>query len=912
MELTERQKIFVPKTLHEEQGNLHLFLDPESPRWVAVDARGAQIMGWIQQGLPFGQLTQHYAATHGVGPAKAWLHLHDFIHALLRSGFAQAQPVEHPLYRGRAAYARPAGLKELWFHTNNICNLACTHCLVNSAPWVQDWGLPAQEMMRLIDEAVALGVERFYFTGGELFMRKDIFELIRTITETKGRELIILTNATLFRGEKAEEVKRLDRQRVRFQVSIDGASPETNDRIRGKGSFRSAVEGLRFLASLGFQTSITTAVTTANLQDLLGITRLASELGIATQHLMWLHRRGRLGSGTFVPGTQTASGTKVPDPLFPDTDALIEGVRQVKKLAGELGIAVDNIESIKRRINGRPGVKYDLGNACWDSLCIYSDGTVYPSAALANIRPLALGIVPGAHSERVPGTLSGGLQELWERSPVAEAFRQASVANKADLRGDPFRYLTGGGDLEHSFWFNKDGERGEGRERGENGNTPLSLGQLEKILGGPDPYYPLYTAMIQDAMWELARQKQEAVNRKSGYDAPRIFHAMGDGAIHCATDDLAVTGEVDIRTLHSNCVLAFDVDKPRKLVREFYGKAAETPQAELCCPTKFDDLSISHIPKEVIDRFYGCGSPVTLGELKAGETFVDLGSGAGIDCFIAAKFVGPTGKVIGIDMTDEMLKVANENRPIVATNLGYDVVEFRKGYLEQVPVESKSADLATSNCVINLSPDKPKVFAEIWRLLKDHGRIVIADIVSARPVPANLKVNPQLWGECIVGALTEEEFLARLEEAGFYGLSVLKKAYWKTVPARAGNSHEAGGEGFDFYSVTVEGYKFEKSGGCRFIGQKAIYLGPMKAVVDEEGHLFPRNVEVEVCTDTAAKLSRPPYAGSFTVIANPEGSSRHRESAGGGRGNLVLKNEIASVATLPRNDKGRECGPGCC
>ena len=923
MELTERQRVYLPQTVSWHKEDLHLFLDPEAPHWIATDARAAQLIEWINAGATVGQLIARYASVQGVETAKAWLHVTDFVSALLRAGFAQRGPVVHPPYRGRAAYARPSGLTELWFHTNNICNLACTHCLVNSAPWVQDWGLPTDVMRRLIDEAVTLGVERFYFTGGEPFMRRDLVELIRFITEEKGRELILLTNATLLsatrrggsasggKGERAEALKTLDRQRVRFQVSIDGASAATNDPIRGNGSFEAAVAGLRFLASLGFQTSITTVVTCENLHDVLGITRLAKAIGVRTQHLMWPHARGRLVSGS--------DRRSVPDTVFPSTEALIDVARQVKALADELGIAVDNWESIKRRINGRPGVKYDLGNACWDSVCVYSDGTVYPSAALANVKPLALGRVPGTNFKRVPGTLYGNLQEIWERSAVARAFRQASVVHKAHLADDPFRYLTGGGDLEHSFWFNAAGGRSGFASSSEshlNGkskssfqnlrraglNLPDGRGyetssqsaaiapeQLTQILVGPDPYYPLYTAMIRDAMWELARAKRDAVNRQSGYDAPRLLHAMGDGAIHCATDDLAVTGEVDIRTLHSNCVLAFDVDKPRKLVREYYAQAAEIPKAELCCPTKFDPSLVGHIPKEVVDRFYGCGSPVTLGDLQPGETMVDLGSGAGIDCFIAAKFVGPTGKVIGVDMTDEMLRVANENRPLVARNLGYDAVEFRKGYLEKVPVESKTADLVTSNCVVNLSPDKPKVFSEIWRILKNHGRTVIADIVSDRPVPANLKVNPQLWGECIVGALTEEEFLARLEEAGFYGLSILKKAYWKTV------------EGFDFYSVTVEGYKFEKKTGCRFIGQKAIYRGPMKAAMDEEGHLFPRNVAVEVCTDTATKLSHPPYAGSFTVLEPPP-------EADSPQARDTQRVELSAVLSGGKS----ECGPGCC
>ena len=225
---------------------------------------------------------------------------------------------------------------------------------------------------------------------------------------------------------------------------------------------------------------------------------------------------------------------------------------------------------------------------------------------------------------------------------------------------------------------------------------------------------------------------------------------------------------------------------------------------------------------------------------------------------------------IGVDMTEQMLAVARKNQRQVAQALGYDTVEFRHGYLEQIPVEDKVADVVTSNCVINLSPDKPKVFAGLWRILKDHGRVVIADIVSDREVPPRLKVNEQLWGECIVGALTEAQFLAMLEQAGFYGLTVLKKTFWKRI------------DEFNFYSVTVQGFKFEKTQGCTYVGQTAIYRGPFKAMMDEEGHLFPRNVAITVCTDTASKLSHPPYAGQFTIVepARPPGPPLMKAGAG--------------------------------
>jgi len=190
----------------------------------------------------------------------------------------------------------------------------------------------------------------------------------------------------------------------------------------------------------------------------------------------------------------------------------------------------------------------------------------------------------------------------------------------------------------------------------------------------------------------------------------------------------------------------------------------------------------------------------------------------------------------------------------VAEALGYDAVEFREGFLEQIPVESKSVDLITSNCVINLSPDKPRVFAEMWRVLKDHGRIVVSDIVADGPLPPGLTVNVHLWGECISGALPEDEFVAEMEKAGFYGVGVLKKEFWKEV------------EGYNFFSVTVRGYKFQKKAGCLFLGHRAVYLGPYVSVGDEEGHLFPRGQAVEVCTDTVAKLSHAPYQGSFAIL----------------------------------------------
>ncbi len=792
---------------------LHLFDDheigyavaPAAPNWVAVDGRGRALLQLMQQepGIRFGSVVARYAAKHDVGGGKAWLHVHDFVGALMRSDLLKDTPVRPAPYPGRSALITPDGLRQLWLQINNACNLSCAHCLVSSGPG-QDPGLPTERVRALLDVAVAGGLERLYVTGGEPFLRTDLFDLLHHVTDTLGIETIVLTNATIFRGSIQRELRSLSRQKVRFQVSFDGARAETHDAMRGLDSFTAALSGTRLLVDLGFDVAVTTVTTDANLEELPELPHLVRQLGAKGQHLMWTHRRGRAAA--------SANG------FFPEIAPLLEAVMATVKAAEAEGVTLDNVEAVKRRVNGVPGVKYDLGNGGWDSVCIYADGKVYPSAALANEPSLLCG-----------DATREDLRQIIRTSPVIRRLRQASVAQKPSASGDPFRFLTGGGDWEHAWWHS--------------GGDPL----------GPDPYYPIQLALLKHVMTTLGREKAARRNSRSGYDAPLVLHAMGEGAVACGTADAALA-EQPVLTLHSNCVLSFDVDKPRAKVREFYGAAAEEPVADLCCPVRYDDAAVDHIPKDVLDRFYGCGSPLSSARIQPGEAVVDLGSGAGIDVFIAARLVGPHGRAIGIDMTDRMLEVARANAPSVASALGYDVVEFREGYLERIPVEDKSVDLVTSNCVINLSPDKSRVFEEIWRILKDHGRVVIADIVSDREVPPHLKVNPRLWGECLVGALTQEAFLAGLERAGFYGLAILKRSYWKEV------------EGYPFYSVTVRAFKYEKTVGCVFQGHRAIYLGPGKAFLDEEGHQFPRNEPCAVCTDTVAKLSRPPYGDIFAIL----------------------------------------------
>jgi ubiquinone/menaquinone biosynthesis C-methylase UbiE len=168
----------------------------------------------------------------------------------------------------------------------------------------------------------------------------------------------------------------------------------------------------------------------------------------------------------------------------------------------------------------------------------------------------------------------------------------------------------------------------------------------------------------------------------------------------------------------------------------------------------------------------GCGNPVALASLKEGETVLDLGSGAGFDCFLAAKKVGKSGKVIGVDMTPEMIDKAREN----ARKSGFSNVEFRLGEIENLPVADNSVNAIISNCVINLAPDKKRVFKEAFRVLKPRGRVMVSDIVLTQPIPEIIKNSVEAYVGCIAGASLESDYLAAIKEAGFQDIKVIEQA----------------------------------------------------------------------------------------------------------------------------------------
>mgnify|MGYP001765619541 CR=1 FL=1 len=205
--------------------------------------------------------------------------------------------------------------------------------------------------------------------------------------------------------------------------------------------------------------------------------------------------------------------------------------------------------------------------------------------------------------------------------------------------------------------------------------------------------------------------------------------------------------------------------KTHQEVQKHYGEFARTASGSCCGPqnTLYPVEALQDLPADIADFTAGSGDPVTPAKLQPGETVLDLGSGGGLDCFLAAKQVGPGGRVIGVDMTPEMLTRAWAS----AERLGLKNVEFREGYLESLPVDSGAVDAVISNCVINLAPDKQAVLQEVFRVLKPGGRFMVSDIVTNRPVPEARKKDSEDWCGCTSGALPIGEYREKLSKAGF-------------------------------------------------------------------------------------------------------------------------------------------------
>ncbi|HZE70914.1 MAG TPA: methyltransferase domain-containing protein [Pyrinomonadaceae bacterium] len=378
-----------------------------------------------------------------------------------------------------------------------------------------------------------------------------------------------------------------------------------------------------------------------------------------------------------------------------------------------------------------------------------------------------------------------------------------------------------------------------------------------------------------------------------------------------------------------------------RAVNERYGQAAQGREEALCCPVEYDPKYLSVIPDEIKERDYGCGDPSAF--VHEGDVVLDLGSGAGKICYIAAQITGPTGRVIGVDANDEMLALARNYLPLIGERIGYHNVEFRKGriqdlrlnlalvdsYLAENPVASasdlarfnnycaaikeerplvadESIDLILSNCVLNLVrlEDKEQLFEEMFRVVRRGGRLSISDIVSDEDVPEELKHDPELWSGCIGGAYREDAFLDALDRAGFYGMEIVKRDEkpWRTI------------QGIEFRSITVVAHK-GKQGPCWERKQAVIYRGPWRKVVDDDGHILERGKRMAVCDKTFQIYSREPYAQDILPVEPYETISLDEAATFDCRSAVRDPRETKGLHYEVTDLFGRDCcepGSNCC
>ncbi|MCG8670106.1 MAG: methyltransferase domain-containing protein [Pseudomonadales bacterium] len=367
-------------------------------------------------------------------------------------------------------------------------------------------------------------------------------------------------------------------------------------------------------------------------------------------------------------------------------------------------------------------------------------------------------------------------------------------------------------------------------------------------------------------------------------------------------------------------------------VLERYSGGAKEREESLCCPVDYDTSLLKILPQEIIDKDYGCGDPSRY--VQVGDIVLDLGSGGGKICYMAAQLVGDEGKVIGVDMNDDMLELAKRHQADMAEKLGGDKVEFRKGHIQDLAlsldsvetfikrnpietldeledfelwkrkervenpmVEDESVTLVVSNCVLNLvaNEDRTHMINEIFRVLKPGGRVAISDIVSDELVPEHLQKDPHLWSGCISGAFEEKEFIQAFLDAGFIGVAYDK---WDGEPWQVV-------EDIEFRSVTLTAYKPVATKALD-AGQAVIYKGPFKEVYDEYGRVYKRGDRVAVSERFFDNITQGAYKDHFIAV-EPKDTPQEKQAFCAKPGTLrPVKETKGGVHNSGEN------GGGCC
>jgi radical SAM protein with 4Fe4S-binding SPASM domain len=503
-----------PAATYRTNGDVTLAIDAEKPHWVSVSRRGAEVLRLCDGSRTVGDVAGELARRHDLPHERAATETLAFLRDLHAVDFVSDRARHAPAYRGRAEAIDLGRLSDLYLFVTNDCNLRCTHCYVSSGDYVPPREMNLPELMQVVDEARALGVERFYVTGGEPFMVRGIADLIAHITAES--DLVLLTNGMFLTEKNVHRLQAIKgRGKLAFQISIDGPTAALHNAIRGSGAFEQTIKYIPNALAAGFDVTISTAVSQYTVDHMADMTRLVASLGVKQHHILWMQEWGR------------ALDHKPELLVSPERVSAV--MRELRGLGEELGVTIDNDASLRVRVRGKRGRKTDLCSCAWESLAVFSDGQVYPCVWMAGAPGLECGSV-----------LDQPLEQIWRRSSLLQEVRRASVQQKEVCNDCHLKFICAGGSPCSSY-FGSLASRGKG-----------------DFLAA-EPYCETFMDQTHDMLWEQALAGI-TTERTQGNAVPMLYRAMEGQGAHCMRPNTVATDRAfEVGGYHCVCVLEPDV-----------------------------------------------------------------------------------------------------------------------------------------------------------------------------------------------------------------------------------------------------------------------------------------------------------------------------------------------------------------
>ncbi len=506
---------YAPDLTYRTQDDVVLAIDGEKPHWISTNRTGAEVLRLSDGRHTVGEIASALTQRHEISYDRAVTQAYSYLEQLRSIDFVSDRPRATPRYRGRVEAIDLGRLSDLYLFVTNDCNLRCTHCYVSSGDFVPAREMALDEMFRVVNEARELGVSRFQVTGGEPFMVKGIYDLIAHITAES--DMVVLTNGMFLTPRNIARIQEVKGPgKLSFQISIDGPTAELHNAIRGKGAFEVTMRHIPLLMAAGFNVTVSTAVSTHTADHMPEMTRLVASLGVKQHHILWMQEWGR------------ALDHK-PELMIPPS-RVTEVMREVRQVAEDCGVTIDNEASLRLRVRGKHGRKTDLCSCGWESLAVFSDGQVYPCVWMAGAPGLECGSV-----------LEQPLEQIWRRSPLLSELRSASVQQRELCNDCHLKFICAGGSPCSSY-FGSLATRGKG-----------------DFLAA-EPYCESFMDITHDMLWEQATAGIRTTNTDGKYLAPMLYNAMeGQGAQCMRPNTVATDRAFEVGSYHCVCVLEPDV-----------------------------------------------------------------------------------------------------------------------------------------------------------------------------------------------------------------------------------------------------------------------------------------------------------------------------------------------------------------